>query len=279
MLVVWKLDRLGRTLAHLVNLVQDLSARGVGLRVRTGQGAQIDTTPAAGRHGGRTFALSKAQVRRLQGQLRSKARRSLPLEPAPPQAVSGLHCRWPAGPSRCVIKKPPHRGPRLGSMCSASQHSSRWSTGSRLAVLWTIGRGCAPDGGRKVRRSVIGWGRGADAARPHLSMLRQDPDHDAAVLRPPFRGVVRCRRAILAEAPHADSVQRHVVLGRTGRSSPSRRAACRAACCGAPNRSSPCAPRSRSTRSGGRPGSGPPADRSGRARHPASRPGSTPNCR
>ncbi len=47
-LVVWKLDRLGRTLAHLVNTVQDLSARGVGLRVLTGQGAQIDTT-AAGR--------------------------------------------------------------------------------------------------------------------------------------------------------------------------------------------------------------------------------------
>ena len=48
-LVVWKLDRLGRTLAHLVNTVQDLSARGVGLRVLTGQGAQIDTTTAAGR--------------------------------------------------------------------------------------------------------------------------------------------------------------------------------------------------------------------------------------
>ena len=47
-LVVWKLDRLGRNLAHLVNTVQNLSARGVGLRVLTGQGAQIDTT-AAGR--------------------------------------------------------------------------------------------------------------------------------------------------------------------------------------------------------------------------------------
>ena len=48
-LVVWKLDRLGRNLVHLVNTVQDLSARGVGLRVLTGQGAQIDTTTAAGR--------------------------------------------------------------------------------------------------------------------------------------------------------------------------------------------------------------------------------------
>ena len=48
-LVVWKLDRLGRNLAHLVNTVQNLSVRGVGLRVLTGQGAQIDTTTAAGR--------------------------------------------------------------------------------------------------------------------------------------------------------------------------------------------------------------------------------------
>ena len=48
-LVVWKLDRLGRNLAHLVNTVQDLTARGVGLQVLAGQGAQIDTTTAAGR--------------------------------------------------------------------------------------------------------------------------------------------------------------------------------------------------------------------------------------
>ena len=47
-LVVWKLDRLGRNLAHLVNTVQDLSTRGVGLRVLAGQGAQIDTTTAGG---------------------------------------------------------------------------------------------------------------------------------------------------------------------------------------------------------------------------------------
>ena len=100
-LVVWKLDRLGRNLAHLVNTAQDLAARGVGLRVLAGQGAQIDTTTAGGRlvfgifaalaeferelirertraaltaarprgcdcEGGRTFALSKAQVRLAQ---------------------------------------------------------------------------------------------------------------------------------------------------------------------------------------------------------------------
>jgi DNA invertase Pin-like site-specific DNA recombinase len=48
-LVVWKLDRLGRDLHHLVNTVHDLTARGVGLKVLTGQGAAIDTTTAAGK--------------------------------------------------------------------------------------------------------------------------------------------------------------------------------------------------------------------------------------
>ena len=98
-------DRLGRNLTHLVNTVQDLSARGVGLRVLTGQSAQIDTTTAAGRlvfgifaalaefegdlirertvaglkaarargrKGGRKFALSKAQVRLAQAAMANR---------------------------------------------------------------------------------------------------------------------------------------------------------------------------------------------------------------
>jgi DNA invertase Pin-like site-specific DNA recombinase len=48
-LVVWKLDRLGRNLKHLVDVVQGLNGRGVGLKVLTGQGASIDTTTANGR--------------------------------------------------------------------------------------------------------------------------------------------------------------------------------------------------------------------------------------
>jgi DNA invertase Pin-like site-specific DNA recombinase len=48
-LVVWKLDRLGRTLRHLVTLVDEFRRREVGLKVLTGQGAQIDTTTANGR--------------------------------------------------------------------------------------------------------------------------------------------------------------------------------------------------------------------------------------
>ncbi len=104
-LVVWKLDRLGRSLHHLVKIVSDLSERGIGLKVLTGQGAQIDTTTAAGRlsfgifaalaefeselirertmaglaaarargrKGGRKFALTKAQVRLAQAAMSNR---------------------------------------------------------------------------------------------------------------------------------------------------------------------------------------------------------------
>lgn len=48
-LVVWKLDRLGRDLRHLVNLVDDLTKRNIGLKVLAGEGASIDTSTANGR--------------------------------------------------------------------------------------------------------------------------------------------------------------------------------------------------------------------------------------
>jgi DNA invertase Pin-like site-specific DNA recombinase len=48
-LIVWKLDRLGRDLRHLINTVHDLTGRGIGLKVLTGHGATIDTTTAAGK--------------------------------------------------------------------------------------------------------------------------------------------------------------------------------------------------------------------------------------
>lgn len=46
---MWKLDRLGRDLRHLINTVHDLTGRGIGLKVLTGHGAAIDTTTAAGK--------------------------------------------------------------------------------------------------------------------------------------------------------------------------------------------------------------------------------------
>lgn len=104
-LLVWKLDRLGRDLRHLVNVVQDLADRGVGFKVLSGQGAEMDTTTASGklvfgifaalaeferelirertiaglaaarargRKGGRRFALTKAQVHLAQAAMGKK---------------------------------------------------------------------------------------------------------------------------------------------------------------------------------------------------------------
>ena len=45
-LVVWKLDRIGRSLGHVVELVAGLQAKGIGLKVLTGG---IDTTSSTGR--------------------------------------------------------------------------------------------------------------------------------------------------------------------------------------------------------------------------------------
>jgi DNA invertase Pin-like site-specific DNA recombinase len=104
-LVVWKLDRLGRSLKHLINIVQDLVTRKIGLKVLTGQGANIDTTTAngklifgifaalaeferelisertkaglasaraRGRKGGRKFQLTKSKVRLAQIAMKNK---------------------------------------------------------------------------------------------------------------------------------------------------------------------------------------------------------------
>ncbi len=104
-LYIWKLDRLGRDLKHLVTTVRGLSERGIGLSVLTGQGANIDTTPssgklifgifaalaefegdlirertaaglaasrARGRKGGRQFELSKNQIRLAQSAMANR---------------------------------------------------------------------------------------------------------------------------------------------------------------------------------------------------------------
>ena len=103
--MVWKLDRLGRSLHHLVRTAALLAEREIGLRVLTGQGAQIDTTTVAGRlafgifaalaefeaelirerslagpqaacargrKGGRKHTLTKAQVRPTQAAMASR---------------------------------------------------------------------------------------------------------------------------------------------------------------------------------------------------------------
>ena len=48
-LTIWKLDRLGLDLRHLVAMVDGLRSRGVGLKVLAGASAEIDTTTPNGR--------------------------------------------------------------------------------------------------------------------------------------------------------------------------------------------------------------------------------------
>jgi DNA invertase Pin-like site-specific DNA recombinase len=48
-LLVWKLDRLGRNLRHLVNTVHELTGKGVGFQVLTGHGASINTQTPEGK--------------------------------------------------------------------------------------------------------------------------------------------------------------------------------------------------------------------------------------
>lgn len=104
-LVVWKLDRLGRSLKDLVSIVNDLKLKGVGFKVLTGKGAQINTETAEGqlmfgifatlaeyeskliservtagiraarirgRSGGRKAALSVKQIREIQKAVESR---------------------------------------------------------------------------------------------------------------------------------------------------------------------------------------------------------------
>ena len=48
-LVAWKLDRLARSSFHLLEIVQDLVARNIALRILDGAGAQLDITTSQGK--------------------------------------------------------------------------------------------------------------------------------------------------------------------------------------------------------------------------------------
>src|SRR5262247_1416060 len=48
-LVVWKLDRVARSLLHLLEILQDLQARQVGLRILEGMGTQMNPTTSEGK--------------------------------------------------------------------------------------------------------------------------------------------------------------------------------------------------------------------------------------
>jgi DNA invertase Pin-like site-specific DNA recombinase len=48
-LIVWKLDRLGRNLKHLLTIIDDLEKRHIGFKVLTGHGVNIDTNTPNGK--------------------------------------------------------------------------------------------------------------------------------------------------------------------------------------------------------------------------------------
>ena len=48
-LFVWKLDRLGRSLKNLIDIVEDLNKRNIGFKILSGSGEMIDTTSPNGR--------------------------------------------------------------------------------------------------------------------------------------------------------------------------------------------------------------------------------------
>jgi DNA invertase Pin-like site-specific DNA recombinase len=66
-LVIWKLDRLGRDLKHLIHLVEDLKNNNIGLRVLAGSGAHIDTTTPNGKM---VFGRNLNETSLLKGQRR-----------------------------------------------------------------------------------------------------------------------------------------------------------------------------------------------------------------
>jgi DNA invertase Pin-like site-specific DNA recombinase len=62
-LVVWKLDRLGRSLTHLLEIIEDLQQRGIGFQCLTG--VQFDTPPPHGRFALQRFAAMAEYERAL----------------------------------------------------------------------------------------------------------------------------------------------------------------------------------------------------------------------
>src|SRR5690625_4019905 len=107
-LIVWKLDRLGRDLRHLVNVVHDLTDRGVGLKVLTGQGAAIDTTTASGKLVFGIFAALAEFERELISErtkaglaaARARGRKGgRPYKMTPAKSRVAVDCMWQRGTS------------------------------------------------------------------------------------------------------------------------------------------------------------------------------------
>src|SRR5215213_8175367 len=118
-LVAWKLDRLGRDLRHLVNLVHELTSRGVGLRILTGQGASIDTTTAAGKL---VFGIFAALAEFERGVVIERTRAGLAAARARGRQGGRPYKMTPA---KLRLAMPPWASPRPGSASCAGSSASR----------------------------------------------------------------------------------------------------------------------------------------------------------
>lgn len=128
-LVVWKLDRLGRSLAHLVNTVKELSDRKIGLRVLTGKGAQIDTTTASGRM---VFGIFGTLAEFERDLIRERTMAGLASARARAVARADENSRSPK--LRCVSRKPPWPSAILQFPISARNSASSASLSTDMSV-------------------------------------------------------------------------------------------------------------------------------------------------
>jgi len=88
-LVVWRLDRLGRSMRHLITLVEDLRTRGIGFR-SLNEGV-IDTTSASGELIFNIFsALAQFECRLIQE--RTKAGLEAATSPWPQRRAAQSYC-------------------------------------------------------------------------------------------------------------------------------------------------------------------------------------------
>ena len=136
-LVTWKLDRLGRSLKHLITFLDDLQALGIAF-VSLGEG--IDATTPAGKlqmhilgaiaefERGRIVERVRAGLARAKAQGKRLGRKGYDLADARFEEVAGLSVRDAAtalGVSRSVVhrwrlsRKPLSNGPKSDANCSA----------------------------------------------------------------------------------------------------------------------------------------------------------------
>jgi len=143
-LVVCKLDRVGRSLHHLFKTVSMMSERGVGLKVLTGQGAQIDTTTAAGRL---SFGIFAALAEFESELIRERTIAGLQAARARPKVGKKVHADQSAGPhgsgshgqprhvSRTALQRIEDQTGHALPVCRSQRQSTRlWKTSAqRLA--------------------------------------------------------------------------------------------------------------------------------------------------